>query len=682
MMRRALLALGVLIVMVIAGVAALLLTLDVNQYKPQIESAVQRATQREFAITGAIELKPSLIPTLLIRGVTLGNVAGSRNPFVTIKRFEARVRLKPSLSRRLEISRVEIDGAHVLLETDKDGRRSWDFGVAQPAEPERPLSFDVSAVEITDAVIDYRAFGRAPITLTVARLALSSSDATAPMSLDLMTHINKHEVTARGTLAPLTSWTGNATCHLDLTLASGALEFTIAGDIATPLAAPMAKLTFALAAPSGAEIASLLGTTLPVLAPVRMTGVITAASDRVIVDDLAFAIARSDARGRVGVVYEDGRPRVEVKLNADLIDLSPFDPPPRAKARRRDRLFSSAPLPLAGLAAFDADVQLTADALKSHGLTLSGIKIGASLKRGTLIVNPITATVEGGAVQGTLAFENTDSDPHLNTKFNVRNVGLARWFDGTSGIAAPAGKMDSTFAVDGRGKSIAAIMGSANGHVTIDARNLELTNHVAAVASGDLVMQTFSLLNPLSRHTDTTTIECAVMNFPITHGRLEHKTGIGMTTRQLHILGGGNIDLKSERIDLAVDPKPRAGLGLNVASIAGVVRIGGTLSAPAPVADARGAATVGAKVGAAIATGGLSLLAEGLLDRTEGDVDVCAVARGDQALPTSNTKQIASSPSAASKATDAAGSVVKGAGRALKGAGNAVEGVFKSLFGH
>ena len=201
-------------------------------------------------------------------------------------------------------------------------------------------------------------------------------------------------------------------------------------------------------------------------------------------------------------------------------------------------------------------------------------------------------------------------------------------------------------------------MGSADGYIKVDVGTLEISNKAAGIASADVLLKAFDILNPLSQTDDNTVIECAVVNFPIKAGKMTAETGIGVSTRKLNILGGGTIDLKTEKIDIGVNPKPREGIGLNLASLAEFVRLGGTLAEPAPATDAKGAATAGLKVGAALATGGLSVVAEGLWDRAGGDVDVCAVARGDVELPETQSAT-AAQPSKFEEASDAAGQALK-----------------------
>lgn len=241
-------------------------------------------------------------------------------------------------------------------------------------------------------------------------------------------------------------------------------------------------------------------------------------------------------------------------------------------------------------------------------------------------------------------------------------------------MAVPA---NIDFQIEGQGVSLAEIMGGSDGHIRIDIGGLEISNQAAGIASADVFMKAFDILNPLSKSDDKTIIECAVVNFPIKGGLMQSKTGIGVSTRKLNILGGGSVDFKSEKIDIGVNPKPREGVGLNVSSLAEFVRLGGTLAAPKPATDAKGAASAALKVGGALATGGLSVLAEGLLDRAGADVNVCAIARGDEPPPST----VKTAEKSASKVTEVTGQAAKKTTEVLKGAGGKVKDAFKGLFG-
>jgi hypothetical protein len=185
-------------------------------------------------------------------------------------------------------------------------------------------------------------------------------------------------------------------------------------------------------------------------------------------------------------------------------------------------------------------------------------------------------------------------------------------------------------------------------------------------------MSLFNYLNPLSAADPTTYLECVAIRFPIVGGVARNRTGIGVLTRKLSVLGGGTVNLQTEGIDIGVKPKPREGIGINLSSLVDFVRLGGTLTRPRVLTDAKGAATAGLKVGAAFATAGLSILAEGLFDRTTANADVCATARGKKTLEAQRTEKEPSLTESRTSTTKAA----------IEDAGAKVKGLFKGLFGN
>ena len=72
---------------------------------------------------------------------------------------------------------------------------------------------------------------------------------------------------------------------------------------------------------------------------------------------------------------------------------------------------------------------------------------------------------------------------------------------------------------------------------------------------------------------------------------------------------------------------------MGAGDLAKVVGVGGTLASPAPALDAKGTATAGATVGAAVATAGLSLVAQKALEKTVQDKSPCKTALGEKPSP-------------------------------------------------
>ncbi|MCY4312652.1 MAG: hypothetical protein OXD44_02965, partial [Gammaproteobacteria bacterium] len=122
-------------------------------------------------------------------------------------------------------------------------------------------------------------------------------------------------------------------------------------------------------------------------------------------------------------------------------------------------------------------------------------------------------------------------------------------------------------------------------------------------------------------------MECGVVNFRIQDGIAVMNKSLALKLKDFTILGSGQIDLASEKLDIVFSSKARKGLGISINTVAKLFKIGGTLRNPELVADTEGLAKTGASIFAGLLTGGLSIVAQGLFDREIANSDVCQVAR-------------------------------------------------------
>src|SRR5204863_4094027 len=100
-----------------------------------------------LAINGAIDLKLSLEPKVVLNDVTFSNAAGSKvADMVRAKRVELQVALLPLLSRRFEVVELKLSDPVIVLETDAQGRANWQFGSASPISTATPTSASAAAV--------------------------------------------------------------------------------------------------------------------------------------------------------------------------------------------------------------------------------------------------------------------------------------------------------------------------------------------------------------------------------------------------------------------------------------------------------------------------------------------------------------------------------------------------------
>ena len=681
-MKKILLVIATVLVIGVGMLVALLATLDVNQYKPRIIAAVQEATGRDFDIKGDIGLKASLVPTLSVEGVSLGNAGwAAHDTMATVERFEAQIKLIPLLSGQIAVRRVVLIGARLVLETDRKGQGNWALSLKDESDGgsdagEMP-DFDIQAITIRDALFEYRAYEAEAMVLAVNQLEIDTTGLGKPLGVELDAQFNDIAFVVRGTLAPLPRLLGNEPYDLDLELSLGDITIKVAGSIGEPMTPAGLALNLELAMPSTAALSHLVEGDIPTLAPISVAGELRGGDGEFAIGKVQAVLGSSDLSGSIDLNMEDERPRIDMQIESKLIDVAAFEKPNEATQTPSDRVFSTDPLALDGLKGFDASVRIAIGQLKSSKAVVESVRASGVLKRGKLSIKDFQALLTGGVVAAELTLDASGQTPRFVKTATVKGMALAPFLNGTDGKFASGGTADIDVHFAGHGVSLAEIMGNSDGHIRVELGGLEISNKAAGIASADLFTKAFDVLNPLSKSDDKTIIDCAVVNFPIKDGLMQSKTGIGVSTRKLNILGGGSVDFKSEQIDIGVNPKPREGVGLNVSSPAEFVRLGGTLANPKPATNAKGAAAAGLKVGAALATGGLSILAEGLLDRATADVNVCAIARGDEPPPDAGTTVKASG----SKVKQVAGQAAEKTTEVLKGAGSMVKGVFKGLFG-
>ncbi|MET0986114.1 MAG: AsmA family protein [Steroidobacteraceae bacterium] len=150
---------GGLIALFIVAAVLVLVFVDPNDYRDDIERAVENQTGRNLELTG--NLKLSVFPWISLHtgAASLGDAPGfGPEPFLAIKEAQVSVRFWPLLRGQVEAGKVRLVGARARLITDAKGRNNWDdLSKRTPTEPEAqtgPMQLPtLSGVEIVDATL-------------------------------------------------------------------------------------------------------------------------------------------------------------------------------------------------------------------------------------------------------------------------------------------------------------------------------------------------------------------------------------------------------------------------------------------------------------------------------------------------------------------------------------------------
>ena len=140
---------GGILALIVAGLFALWLSVNPNDYKAQIAAAVKQSTGRELSLTGDIKLSVFPWVALELGPASLGNPPGfGQEAFLAFHHAAVRVRLFPLLGRRLDMDRVDLDGLDLRLRRNAEGRGNWEgFGEERKSAAEGAAGSGAAARE-------------------------------------------------------------------------------------------------------------------------------------------------------------------------------------------------------------------------------------------------------------------------------------------------------------------------------------------------------------------------------------------------------------------------------------------------------------------------------------------------------------------------------------------------------
>ena len=448
-----------------------------------------------------------------------------------------------------------------------------------------------------------------PKTVGPFTLAARLSDAAGSMTLtDVDAEVGKSDTLLLNVKGTLKDLTGAMTTDLELTMESANLG----------------------------GLSQLVGTDIPPIGPVKFSGLVRGSGTTWKIADIKASMAGSDLNGELTVDITK-RPHISGKLFANTLNLNNFTgktvqtgeksaAKPAQSAGGEGRIFSNQPLRVQALRTMDVDLTLQAGHLAADDLQLTNMMADLRLNGGHLTLKPFRTGLAGGTVEGEVSMDATGKVPALLLNMTARQVELGKLGNHT---IMSGGKSDLKVSLKGHGESVRTLMASLNGETVLSVGEGKMQNKSMNWAAGDLLFQVLGALNPMAKSEDTTSLSCAAARFTIRDGMATADKGIAARTDKVDIVGSGTVDLRSENLDLGIRPTPRQGVGLSLTSpIAGMTRIRGTLAHPAVGIDATGTLRTAASAGIAVATGGLSLLGEKLVDKVTADADPCRTALG------------------------------------------------------
>ncbi len=350
---------------------------------------------------------------------------------------------------------------------------------------------------------------------------------------------------------------------------------------------------------------------------------------RLTLDPLKVTLSDDQVEGRLILDRSSEPLGISGALHGSALDIKRVATIPKGAAEdpadqreASELVFSDEAIDWSWLEAAVVDMELRLDQLTFNQSRFRNVRAQVTMQDGKLEIDPFDADLEQGGVRGHLRINREAAGAAVETRLIATELVPADLGQRDKGLI-DGGETDLFMDLRASGSSPHELAAALQGEMAMEVQHASIRNDFLDLIGSDILTQTFSLINPFAEKDERTELECAALGFTASDGLLVSPDQIVIETGKLKIRGGGEIDLSEETLRIDLVPSAREGLGISIGDLARLVRLGGTLSNPQPVADPEGVLKTGATIGAAIATGGVSLLAQGLFNRARNVGTAC-----------------------------------------------------------
>ena len=658
--RKTLAWAGGIFVLLLAVLVVLIATFDWNRLKPTINTQVSEMLHRPFAINGNLAVQWQREPDeggwrawvpwphVIAQDLTLGNPPWAKTPqMVSLKRVQARLSPLALLTQTVVIPRIELTEPSAELVRLADGRANWTF-TFDPKDPNAEpsnwtvdigaIKFDKGHVTLNDQTLKTQLdvlidpLGK-PIPFSeivgekeakkTQEKGATPQDYAFALKVKGQYHGQKLNGTGKiGGLLALQD--ANKPFPLQAQVSIADTKVALAGTLTDPLNLGALDLRLKLAGSSLSNLYPLTGVTLPDSPPYSTDGHLIAKLHEpggavFIYENFNGKIGSSDIHGDLKYAASQPRPKLSGKLVSNQLLMADLGPLIGADSNTEQKARGGASKQPAGKVLpveefrterwrdMDADVEFTGKRIvQSAELPFTDLYTHLVLNNGVLSLEPLRFGVAGGKLDAQIRLNGRDTPLEGRAKLTARNFKLKQLFPTFEPMKTSFGELNGDAELSGRGNSVAALLGTANGGLKMivndgaisrslmEIAGLNVGNYVVGKIFGD----------------EDVKINCAAADFAIKDGLATSQLFV-FDTENAIIYIDGTANFATEQLDLKITPESK---GLRLFSLRSPLYVRGTFGNPSAGVQAvplllRGAGMVALGVIAGPAAGLLALVA-------------------------------------------------------------------------
>jgi len=555
--------------LLIATIIVLPIVINVQKYIPEIEEKLSGVTGRPFSIGSNLGL--SFFPWLSISvsDLKIGNPKGYLSDgFIKVESFEARVKLLPLLKKEVELSRFIIGGLEVNLEKKGNGEVNWDFkreksdSPSGAAETLFPDGLFIALFAVTDGTVNW--LDRTQDSrhrIDDLMLVLNNVSLNNPIAAEAKGSMEGISLVAEGMLGPLGKNPGQGVLPVDLAVTlNKILSAEVKGKVINLLG----------------DISYDINLHIPSFGARELFASVDMAFPLVTADPGAFSIVEVDlsAKGdKEKVSVENGRikiddtlvdfffgannigqPDLKFSMDIDRFDLDRYLPPGAENGSRPDGVLVSKngvkspsiwrKINIAG----DIKVQ----ELRVGGGVVNDINVNLHGADGIFAAESSSFVLYQGRAESTFTVDFQSAIPQTSIDLNAGGVQVMPLLDDFLDTKFMSGTVGADVRLLFSGNSTEAIKKNlyADGTLVVKDGALEGIDMVNAIRNiAALPSDSDSSYNKIRTDFSEMTSEFTIRNGLVASSETTLDSSNG------GVLISGTVDLVSEKLELAVDPK-------------------------------------------------------------------------------------------------------------------------------
>ncbi len=591
---------GILLLLVVVSGAALYAFVTSDYLRGQIEGRAGDYTGRKTKIA-KLSVHWGTTSNVRIDGVEIANADWGKSPhMLKIEQVDFDIRLWPLITGDLVLPRLVLRKPEILVEVGDKDQLNWSMGetpvatgAAKALEPDNRYEAPIiGTLEISEGRIGYRD-GRRKLELDGTVTTATGKAGDEPQAeLELKGTLQGQKLALRfvgGSVLALRDT--DQPYPLSFDVAFGGTKLQAKGTVQDPFKWTGANVDLILSGPNLSDIYPLLGIPGPPTPPYRIAGKLERDAGVWKFVQTKWRVGESDLTGDVLVdsrrkpehltaklvsqklVFEDLAPLIGA-TPARKTNVSPQQAQTQQKLEATGDLFPNVPLNVEKLRAMNMDVTLDAKRVVAPAyLPVQALAFRVVLENGVATAKPLTLSVlGGGTIAGEMAIDARTDTPRVRTGLRITDLEIRNFFRDSRYFDATYGKVQGTVYLAGAGRSLAQVMGGADGHMAFALGGGSVSSLMVSLAG----LQIFDALILYVTGDNRIPIKCAVGRLNFQRGAVAFdRTLLDTQKSVLHVKGNASLASQAMQIEIDADPK-----SFDLLDLHGTVAIQGKLRQP------------------------------------------------------------------------------------------------------